>query len=257
MRNLSTPHFRLTSRDHLGIVSHAAIGSVTNSMKISLKARNVPRLLIVWAVNIAVFSGVVAGGLDVRDFETLRSLFSKVAADPGAGWPYGVLLTMITMLNGAVPRLVKERLVFWPAPRPGSRAFNHFMLKDSTINRKALQQHFCPLPSDPDEQNALWAGWLNEFEDDARVRPSYGLYLFARDWTTIAVTTLVLAGPIALCLAENSGRALWYAVVLLGQCAFSRWLARVQGEQLVMSVLSCKGSSLGMRSDSKKINRDA
>ena len=123
-------------------------------MKISLKARNVPKLLVVWTLNVAVFSGVIADVLDVRDVEALRSLFSEVAADPGAGWSYCALLTVVSIFNGAVPRLVKERLVFWPAPRPGSRAFNHFMLKDSTINRTALQLHFCPLPSDPDEQSA-------------------------------------------------------------------------------------------------------
>ena len=226
-------------------------------MKISLKARNVPKLLVVWTLNVAVFSGVVTGVLDVRDVEALRVLLSEVATDPGAGLPYAGLLTVVSIFNGAVPRLVKERLVFWPAPRPGSRAFSHFMLKDSTINRKALQEHFDPLPSDPDEQNGLWAGWLHEFENDSRVRPAYGLYLFARDWTTASVTTLVFASPIAIWLAKDPERAFWYAAVLLGQCAFARWLARVQGEQLVMSVMSCKGSSLVTRSGDNKNNKGA
>lgn len=215
-------------------------------MKISLKARNVPKLLGVWILNVAVFSGVVKGVLDVRDVDALRALLSEVATDPGAGWPYAGLLTVVSIFNGAVPRLVKERFVFWPAPRPGSRAFSHFMFKDSTINRKALYDHFDTLPSDPDQQNAIWAGWLNEFANDERVRPTYGLYLFARDWTTVALTTLILAGPIAGWLAENTKLALWYAAVLLCQCALARWLAGVQGEQLVMSVMSCKASSLGM-----------
>ena len=213
-------------------------------MKISLKARNAPRLLLVWGLNVAVFSGVVAGVFDIRDTEALRALLADVARDPGAGWPYAGLLTVLTIFNGAIPRPTKERLVFWPAPRPGSRAFSYFMLRDSTINRKSLQKHFDPLPACPDEQNALWAGWLHEFEDDARVRPAYGFYLFARDWTTVAVATLVLAGPLALWLAEDATRALWYGTALLAQFAVARWLARVQGEQLVMSVMSCKASSL-------------
>ena len=124
-------------------------------MEISLKARNVPKLLVVWALNVAVFSGVVTGILDVRDVGALQALLSEAANDLGAGWPYVGLLTVVSIFNGAVPRLVKERLVFWPSPRPGSRAFSHFMHKDSTINRKALQEHFGPLPSDPDEQNAV------------------------------------------------------------------------------------------------------
>ena len=224
-------------------------------MKISLKARNIPKLLVVWALNVEVFSGVVAGVLDVHNVKALGALLSEVATAPGGGWSYAGLLTVVSIFNGAVPRLLKERLVFWPAPRPGSRAFSHYMLRDSTINRKALRDHFGPLPSDPDQQNAIWAGWLNEFENDARVRPTYGLYLFARDWTTVAVTTLVLASPIAFWLAENTKLALWYAAVLFCQCAFARWLARVQGEQLVMSVMSCKGASLGTRSGEKKSDK--
>ena len=224
-------------------------------MKISLKARNVPKLLFIWALNIAVFSGVVTGSIDVRDVEGVTELLSDVANDSRAGWLYAGLLTLVSIFNGAVPRPVKERLVFWPAPRPGSRAFSHFVFKDSTINRTALQQHFRPLPSDPDEQNALWAGWLHDFEDDARVRPAYGLYLLTRDWTTISAMTLVAASLIALWLADDAEWVLWCAVFLLGQLAFARWVARVQGEQLVMSVMSCKGSSLSARSAHKRSNK--
>ena len=43
-------------------------------MNISLKTKNIPKLLIVWAVNVAVFSGVVKGVLDVWDVEALRGL---------------------------------------------------------------------------------------------------------------------------------------------------------------------------------------
>ena len=206
-------------------------------MNISLKARNLPKLLIVWTLNVAVFSGIVTGVLDIRDMKSFLALFSEVTRDMV---PYASLLAVVSVFNGAVPRLVKERLVFWLAPRLGARAFSYFMLKDSTINRNALQEHVGPLPSDPDEQNALWAKWLHEFETDARVRPAYGLYLFARDWTAIAVTVLVLAGPMALWLTEDAERTLWYIVVILCQCVFARWLAHVQGEQLVMSVISCK-----------------
>ena len=128
-------------------------------MKISLKTKNLPKLLIVWVANIAVFSGVVTGALDVWDVEALRNLAAGLAQDPGAGWPYVGLVTIVSIFNGSVPRPVKERLVFWTKPRPGSRAFSELMLKDSTIDRKALSEHFGPLPTDPDEQNALWVKW--------------------------------------------------------------------------------------------------
>ena len=161
-------------------------------------------------------------------------------------------MTIVSIFNGSVPRPIKERLVFWTKPRPGCRAFSELVLKDSTIDRKALQEHFGPLPTDPDEQNALWVKWLNEFSDDIRVGSTYGMYLFTRDWTTIAAITLALATPAALWLSEDSVQALSYGGFVLLQYAFAAWVARVQGEQLVMSVMSCKGTSLNIWPGDKK-----
>ena len=216
-----------------------------NEVKISLKARNVPKLLSVWVVNVAIFSGVSSGALDVRDLDAMSALMARMAQNPWAGWPYAALLTLVSVFNGMVSRRVKERLVFWRSPRPGARAFSHFMHRDSTIDRNAIEERFAPLPIEPDEQNALWARWLNEFEDDARVRPAYGLYLFGRDWTTIAAATFIVGCPLALALGEDRTKTLWYGVVIVGQYLLARLLARVQAEQMVMSVMACKGASLG------------
>ena len=191
---------------------------------------------------------------DFRDVQILWGIVSGLAPSPAhvwvsvTAWVSVALLTAVIILNGLVPRGAKEFLVFWPASRPSSRAFNHFLFRDSTINRKALEQHFAPFPSEPDEQNALWAEWLNEFAHDARVRPAYGLYLFARDWTAVAVFMLLVVVPVALWLSEQPTGVLWYAVALLVQCVLARWLAQVQVEQLVMTVMSCKGSSVASRS---------
>ena len=213
-------------------------------MAVGLKTRNVPKLFVVWAANAVVFSGVLTGSLDIRDVNSWATTLSAFGADPAARWPYLGLLTLVSVFNGAFPRSVKERLVFWPGPRPGSRAFSHFLFSDSRIDRRTLEAHFGPLPLDPDEQNALWAKWLDEFADDARVRGTYGLYLLARDWTLIGVATLALAGPLALLVSDDAGLALLYGTFLLCQCVLALWVARVQGEELVMSVLACRGSSL-------------
>ena len=223
-------------------------------MNVSLKAINVPKLLVVWVLNVVAFYGVATGGDGLRHLQALWEIAAGIAASPAhvwasvAAWVSVALLTAVIILNGLVPRRAKEFLVFWPASRPGSRAFDHFLFRDSTINRKTLEQHFAPLPSEPDEQNALWAEWVNEFEDDARVGPTYGLYLFARDWTVVAVFMVIVAAPSALWLSEEAKGALWYPVVLLVQCVLARWLASVQGEQLIMSVLSCKGASFASHS---------
>ena len=217
-------------------------------MKVTLKTWNYSKLVLVWILNVAVFSGVVSGVLNIRDFESIGTLFSVIETDPWGSWPYISLLTLASVFNWAFPRWFKEVLVFWPERRPGSRAFSHFVHKDSTINRKALQAHFAPFPTDPDEQNALWVGWLGEFSNDPRVRSSYGPYLFARDWMVIATATLVVAGPLSLWLAADVGRALAYGAALACQCAVARWVARVQSEQLVRSVMSCKSSSLALHS---------
>ncbi len=120
------------------------------------------------------------------------------------------------------------------------------MTKDSSINKKVLLEHCGPLPSEPDEQNALWVTWLHEFDNDVRIRPAYTQYLFARDWTTIAVTILILAIPMAIWFSESKVQSLYYVIFLISQCVLARQLARVQGKQLVTSVMARKGSSLSV-----------
>ncbi len=73
-------------------------------MKISLKTINSVKMLAAWAVNVAVFSGVVSGVLDVRDIEAWRTLAAEMANDPGAVWPYIGLVTIVSIFNGSVPR---------------------------------------------------------------------------------------------------------------------------------------------------------
>lgn len=226
-------------------------------MNISLKTRNTPKLLAVWVLNAVTFFGIATGILDFRNVESVRAFVLEVSNNLGGNWPYIALLTLVSVFNGAFSRTVKERLVFWPAPRPGSRAFSHLMFRDSTIDKKALRERFRQLPTDPDEQNALWAGWLNEFEDDPRVRPTYSLYLFTRDWTIVAATTLVLGGLLSLYFAENAGASVAYGAILLCQFVIARRVARIQGEQLVMTVLACKGSVVARSIGDKPTEKDA
>ncbi len=215
-------------------------------MEISYKTRNVRVLLGVWALNVAVFLVMIEGNLDFGIGKVLQSLLPYTVADYTDKVLFAGFITLVTVFNGLFPRSVKECLVFWPASRPGERAFSHFMSKDSTINKKVLLKHFGPLPSEPDEQNALWVTWLHEFDNDVRIRSVYRWYLFARDWTIIAVAVLTLAIPMAVLFSEVQLQTLYYVILLIGQCLLARQFARVQGEQLVKSVMVRKGTSVSV-----------
>ena len=216
-------------------------------MEVSYKTRNVPKLLAVWALNVVVFLGLTESSLDFGIGDIPHSPLSYTVTDYTDNLPFVGLLTLVSVFNGIFPRSVKEWLVFWPNSRPGERAFSHFMLKDSAINKKALRKHFGPLPSESDDQNALWVTWLLEFDKDVRIRSVYRRYLFARDWMIIAVAALVLAAPMAVWFSETAVKPFYYVAILVGQCLIARQLARVQGEQLVKSVMVCKGSSVSVR----------
>ena len=216
-------------------------------MGISYKTRNVPKLLAVWVFNVVLFLGIIGGSWDFGIGGIPQALRSYTVADFKEKLPFLGLLTLVAVFNGVFPRSVKECLVFWPDGRPGERAFSHFMLKDSTIDKKVLQTHFGPLPSASDEQNALWVTWLHEFDNDARIRSPYELYLFARDWTIIAAAILILATPMAFWFSKATVLSFLYVAILVVQCLLARQVARVQGEQLVKSVMVLKGSSVSVR----------
>ena len=198
-------------------------------MQISLKARNSPKLAGVWIGNILLFLVLMVDGWFSSHLADILSL-SLIEC-----WPYAGFLAAVSVFNGLVPRRVKERIIFWKRPRPGSRAFSHYMNKDSTIDKLSIREKFDPLPVIPDQQNALWAGWLHEFENDARVRHTYGMYLFARDWSLITVAALFVGSPFALVLSGDFVRTLLLIGILVCQYFTAIWLANVQSEQLVTS----------------------
>ena len=216
-------------------------------MEISYKTWNLTKLLAVWVLNVVFFLIMIGGSLDFGIGDISQTLLSYTVTDYLNKLPFLGLLTLVTVFNGLFPRSVKELLVFWPDGRPGKRAFSHFMLKDSTIDKNGLQKYFGPFPSESDEQNALWVTWLHEFDNDARIRSAYGLYLFARDWTIIAVAVLIFAIPMAFWFSEATVQTFLYVAALIVQCLMARQVARVQGEQLVKSVMVLKGSSVSVR----------
>ena len=220
-------------------------------MEISYKTWNIPKLLAVWVLNVVFFLIMIGGSLDFGVGDISQTLLPYTITDYLNKLPFLGLLTLVTVFNGLFPRSVKELLVFWPDGRPGERAFSHFMLEDSTINKNGLQKHFGPFPSESDEQNALWVTWLHEFDNDVRIRSAYGLYLFARDWMIIAVAILIFATPMAFWFSDAKVVSFCYVAVLIVQCLMARQVARVQGEQLVKSVMVRKGFSASSRKTMK------
>lgn len=213
-------------------------------IQMSYKAQNKINLLFVCFFNISFFLIVTEIQINFRFTDSLKSLWSDLPEKFVDLSPFYAVLLMMTVISGMFSRNLKECLVFWSEGRPGERAFSHFMLKDSTINVKVLSQYFHPLPTEPFEQNALWYSWLHEFDMEPRIRQVYKSYLFAREWTLFAAFILITSTPIVILLSIPLKNILLCLTILIGQYFIIRFVARVQGEQLVKSVMSRKASSL-------------
>jgi len=210
----------------------------------SLNSATMRNLLLVGVINMVLFVALGLENLEFINGDLTQVLSSVSASIKASGLIYAILMVPIHLCIGVFPRSFKEWLVFSPQPRPGSRAFSHYMSRDSAIDEKALNEKLGPFPDVPNDQNALWVSWLHEFDGELRIRSAYSRYLVARDWAVIAAVLLILGSPLAYVVYATKSQAIWYIVTLLVQFILTRQAARVQGAQLVKSVLVRKGTSL-------------
>ena len=206
-------------------------------MELSLKDMNRPGLGLVFLANISVYVTASSGRFTVDAWiETLTSMQELT--------PVLAVSVLTGIINAQIGHANKARLVFWKwsDPLPGSRAFSEYASKDPRINADALRKCQDPLPTTPDQQNALWYKWYQECEMEAGIRQVHREYLFSRDYAGLSFLLLLGLGPLAFWQIGPVGVAMTYTSALALQYLVVRRAARNHGERFVASVLARKAA---------------
>jgi hypothetical protein len=207
-------------------------------MELSLKDKNRPMLALVVLANIALYLTILNKGFAIDGWiETLTSI-QKTA-------PVLLISILTGVINAQIDHVNKARIVFWTwsHPLPASRAFSHYATTDSRIDAGALKKHQNPLPTEPDQQNALWFKWYREFQEEAGVKQVHREYLFTRDWAGIVFLMIFGLGALALWQMASIKVASIYVGILVGQYLLVRRAAKNHGIRFVASILAYKASS--------------
>ncbi len=202
----------------------------------SLKGQNRLPLLVVLAINlVCLIMAVKTDSLRSAGIDALFRQWREVV-------PAGVGTILIGIVNGLLSPNTKARLVFWrwSNPLPGSFAFSHYAQHDARIDMSGLQGKVGPFPSNPREQNALWYKLYKSVEDVPAVADAHRMFLFARDYTGIAVLMLLVGGAIGIWQIPSTATAAGYVGLLLLQYLLVREAARNYGIRLVTTVLALK-----------------
>jgi len=205
---------------------------------ISLKDANAGALLAVLALNVAAFyllqksSAIGAGD------------WMKLATGWLAALPAGVGVALVGILNAQVSADMKARLVFWrwQNPLPGSQAFTRHGRNDPRVDMAALEAKHGPLPTDPKAQNALWYKMYRAVADEPAVTQAHRQFLFARDYTFVALAILVVLGATAFKFIHPISTAEIYALLLMVQWGLATRAANLSGHRFVSTVLAQKGA---------------
>ena len=207
----------------------------------SLKKSNNLALVSVIVANVAVFYAVVQSGA-IR-----AQMWAVLAHQIDKALPAALGLALIGVINGLLSADMKSRIVFlrWRHPLPGCQAFTRYMQTDARIDVAALQREHGPLPIDPREQNALWYRMYKSVEAEPAVSQVHRAYLFARDYTGLALMMFVVLGAAGWVQIPSTAAALVYAAALLLQFILAGQAARNHGRRFVTTVLALKAAGRG------------
>ena len=207
-------------------------------MATALKDQNRIKLVLVVMTNVAIYLATIAFGIDVERWWTALLEVQKFA-------PVVVIAVVVSVLNAQISHNNKARIVFWrwSYPLPGSRAFSEYIDTDQRIDKPKLPSFQDPLPTKPDEQNALWFRWYREFKDEPGVTQVHREYLFTRDYAGLLVLMIVGLGALAFWQMQSIQIALIYLVFLVAQYLLVRHAAKNHGVRFVTTVLAYKAAS--------------
>jgi hypothetical protein len=196
------------------------------------------QLLGFMMVNVAVCWLVFQGtDLLAADWPTILKNLAA-AAPPSVG------LIAIGALTGLIDQNWKARIVFlrWSHPLPGSRAFSHYMSKDTRIDSTRLEKKHGPFPTDPGSQNAVWYRLYKTVADRAEVSQVHRDFLINRDLAALALLSFLVVVPISYFATPAAGATKMLAIVLALEYFVFRQAATSYGARMVMTVLALKAA---------------
>jgi len=204
----------------------------------SLKGVNNVGLYALMAANLAVFYMLVKGNA------VLAGDWIALARNLRAVLPAGVGLALMGIVNAQLSAEAKSRIVFmrWNNPLPGCEAFTRYALSDPRVDIGALERKYGPLPTDHRKQNTLWFRLYKSIDSEPAVVQVHRGFLFARDYTCLALMMVVILGGAGLFQIPATGTALTYLALLALQFLFAGRAARNCGRRLVTTVLAIKGA---------------
>lgn len=168
----------------------------------------------------------------------------EVFRQPWDALPAGLSLALTAIINAQLPASAKERIVFmrWTNPLPGCEAFSRYAKSDPRVDAAFLERTFGPLPTDAAEQNALWYRLYKSVEFDPSVLQAHKAFLFARDYTSIALMMSFFLGTIGFIVMPDTHVAIYFLVFLIFQFVIGGQAARNHGKRLITTVLAIKGA---------------
>ncbi|MDQ2844633.1 MAG: hypothetical protein M3Y72_27030 [Acidobacteriota bacterium] len=223
----------------------------------SLKAKNQPQLITFVIANAVLVAVVILGFSKVLVIGDVVSKGNLAALGKFLAVP--AVLSLITgMIGWAMPRNVKETLVFWKTGKfclPSCRAFTELGPADPRVDMTRLASRVGALPSAPAEQTALWYRLYRGHGDEPSVEDAHGAYLKFREMTHLSlvfsVVSMVAGGalhaPVRRMSAAVAILVLEYLILMLA--------ARNASNHLVLNVLALEGSVAEVRSTSNFVGK--
>jgi hypothetical protein len=210
----------------------SASSSVKNT--VALKDRNRWPLLAALIGNVAIF--YVASKTNQLTLNGVPELIEAWRALIPAGFAF--LFTSVA--NELLGSDAKARAVFWrwKNPLPGSRAFSHYAKRDPRVDLRRLKDKFGPLPTKPNDQNALWYRLYKSVEHHEAVVQVHRNYLFTRDYATAALLVCATLGVAGFSTITSVRVSLAFLGLLILQYLIVRLAARNHGVRFVTTVLA-------------------
>lgn len=200
-----------------------------------LKKSNIPTIVILLVINIAIFI-VISNG--ISDF--WGNIHQKIVELNAKDSLFCFLTPLILSIAcGLIPPSWKAVLVFWRVknPLPGCRAFSHLAKSDPRINSNLLETEISQLPEDPNEQNSKWYQLYKVVQDEVIVQEAHKSFLLNRDLTGISVLFLLFGTPALIPSGASSANIVIYAAILTLEFIAFSITARNHGERFVCNVI--------------------